>query len=51
MFVYFVVFCWLLKAQSLGKRLFKIQLISLKKHKITFKDLFLREAVFIFIPW
>ncbi|MBY7703968.1 hypothetical protein JIY74_27310 [Vibrio harveyi] len=31
--------------------MFKIQLISLEKKPISFKDIFLRELVFIFIPF
>ncbi|MDQ0567944.1 RDD family protein [Mycoplasma yeatsii] len=51
MFLYFVVLTWTLKGQSLSKKIFKLQLISLDKKPITFKDIFLRELVFIFAPF
>ncbi|AJM71669.1 RDD family protein [Mycoplasma yeatsii] len=51
MFLYFVVLTWTLKGQSLSKKIFKLQLISLYKKPITFKDIFLRELVFIFAPF
>ncbi|UWD35183.1 RDD family protein [Mycoplasma cottewii] len=51
MFLYFVVLTWILKGQSLSKKIFKLQLISLDKKPITFKDIFLRELVFIFAPF
>ncbi|KNG79472.1 RDD family protein [Mycoplasma sp. HU2014] len=51
MFLYFVVLSWTLKGQSLSKKIFKLQLISLEKKPISFKDIFLRELVFIFIPF
>ncbi|EOA07388.1 Hypothetical protein, predicted transmembrane protein [Mycoplasma yeatsii 13926] len=51
MFLYFVVLTWTLKGQSLSKKIFKLQLISLEKKPITFKDIFLRELVFIFAPF
>ncbi|AME13011.1 hypothetical protein MmmBen181_0875 [Mycoplasma mycoides subsp. mycoides] len=49
-FFYFVILSFLLKGNSLSKKLFKIELKSLKTNKINFFQILIRETWFIFIP-
>ncbi|QVK02639.1 RDD family protein [Mycoplasma mycoides] len=49
-FFYFVILSFLLKGNSLSKKLFKIELKSLKTNKISFFQILIRETWFIFIP-
>ncbi|WFQ90769.1 RDD family protein [Mycoplasma feriruminatoris] len=49
-FFYFIVLSYLLKGNSVCKKLFKIELKSLTSNKIKFKQVLIREIWFIFIP-
>ncbi|AGR40792.1 RDD family protein [Spiroplasma taiwanense] len=49
-FLYFVIIPFLLKGNTIGKKLFHLKLVNIQNQKIKISNIFLRELYFLYIP-